>query len=727
MSEEQNERLQPQDEFEKDSDNQSIGGLNAEEEMMSRDLSEITEEVEKEKSADEIVEEIETEMASQSESGADEGEAVSLKRDVLEQWTLKQLNDEFRDLLDKYPVNQIKNALYQIKRVVDEKFNKLYREAREKYEEEHGSSLGFHFQLPEKTEFDALFREFKRRLSDYRKEYNRMLEENLKKKEAILQQLRDLVYGKIEGSPSKLYEKLNELRQEWNAIKSVPRNQYNHLWKTFKYWEEQFYEIIKFDKKYREKIYAENLEKKRKIIEKARKLLEFEDPIKAFSILQELHRDWKEKTGPVSADVREEVWQEFKTLTKQIHDRRKAYMAEMKKIYEENLVKKREIIEKIKAITEENATVREHARWQLLIKEVEALKEEFFNIGFVPRKLADSIRKDFYQAYREFNRNKNAFYKSLKQKQKENLEQKRKLIEEVKRLQEGEDLQAAIERCNQIKEEWRGIGFVPKSVSEKVWQEFREECKKFMDYYYGQTRSIQDEAYQNYLHKKNYLAELKAQFKEGKLDGITKEEVNEILKKWKSLGRVPDNVRFINNKFNRFITVLYRKLNLDENEIRLMDFKNRIKSYLDEGDYRGLNKERRIIREKIERLEREIAQAENNLLFFKSSDENNPLLMSLKEKIKRQQSKLDFFRQKLDLIDDLEETYDPEAEEDSEAEGEAGAENIRVEEGDSVEEGEKAQSVEPEAETSEGGGAGSESGEHIEEADKSEEDEAKEE
>ncbi len=675
MSEEQNEQLQPQEESGKGSENQPVEGMNPEEKKVEQTLEESTEEPEKEKSADEIVEEIESEMASQSEKEDYHSDAVKVQQEVLEQWSLKQLTDEYRDLLYKYPVNKVRNALGQIKRVFDEKYQSLYREALEKYKEENGNTLGFHFKLPEKSEFDSLHREFKRRLADYREQYKQQLEENLKKKEEILQELRDLVLGKVSGSASFLHAKLNELRKEWNAIKNVPRNQYSHLWKTFKYWEEQFYEILKFDKEYREKIYAENLKKKQIIIEKAKKLLEMEDARRAFSILQELHRDWKEKTGPVAEDIKEEIWQEFKNLTKQIHDRKKAYDAEMKKKYVENLEKKREIIEKIKALTGDEE-INEHAKWQALIKEVEALREAFFSIGHVPRNAADSIRNEFYQALRDFNRKKNAFYKALKQKQKENLKLKRNLIEEVKQLQANEDLQAAFDRCQQIREEWRQIGFVPRGVSDKIWEEFRSECKKFMDYYYSQSKSLQDEAYQNYLKKKEYLAQLKAKLKEGQLDNITKEDVNEILKEWKAIGRVPDNVRFINNKFNRFITSLYRKLNLDENEIRLMDFRNRIKSYLAEDDYRSVNKERRIIRDKIDRLEKEIGQAENNLLFFKSSDENNPLLKNLKDKINRQRSILELFKQKLALIDQLEEETEneeiEEIEETPEAEENAG-------------------------------------------------------
>ena len=119
--------------------------------------------------------------------------------------------------------------------------------------------------------------------------------------------------------------------------------------------------------------------------------------------------------GPVAKEKRDEVWERFSTATKTIHQRRQEHFQDLDKRYEENLVKKQELIEKIAAIASEVSD--NHRGLQKQIKEVEALREAFFQAGKVPQKDNEDTWTAFKNAVRQFNKSKNAFYKNLKKEQ----------------------------------------------------------------------------------------------------------------------------------------------------------------------------------------------------------------------------------------------------------------------------------------------------------------------
>ena len=647
MSEEKNDRLLPEEGNNQSGENQQ----DKQPEPRPEDFAELNrmdiDEAAKEKNADAIIDEIHEELASQSEEAAAETaeEVPAIDTKKFADYTLSQLAEELRELMDHYPVVKIKPAVNELKRQFDRKFKQARKEAYEQYVEANGTGSGFEFTSNEKEVFDNLYREYRRRLSDARKAYREQLLANKAKKEEIIAQLKALVTGQFNPETGKLYDQFKALKEEWKKVGSVPRQDYHHLWNTFKYWEEQFFDIIHLDREYRKKAYEENLAEKQKIINRAKELLEMDDVIKAFRELQFLHKKWKEDTGPVAKEYREKIWQEFKDITKQIHDKRRAYIARLKELRKQDWERKGQLVEKLKEIAQLNPET--HQEWQKLIREVNEIHGQFFS-GF---RAPEELLNEFRTYLRQFNRNKNSFYKRFKEQQRENLQKKKALIEEVRQLKEQEDLEAAMERCKQIREEWKQIGFVPIKVSQSIWEEFKAACKEFYDEYYAKTKEEISKEYQNYMAKKEYLTELKKQYKEEDAE-LSLEIIDQLVEKWKSLGEVPEKVRFINSKFHRFINSLYRRLNIDEKELQLLRYRNQLQDWKDNNLTRKLENERRFIRDKIDSLAHQIQQAENNLAFFKTSDENNPLLVEMRKKIEKQKEALELWKAKQKILNE---------------------------------------------------------------------------
>ena len=94
------------------------------------------------------------------------------------------------------------------------------------------------------------------------------------------------------------------------------------------------------DKEIRDADFKNNLDQKMAIIEKAKALLSETDLTKAFRELQVLHKVWKEEIGPVDKEHREKIWQEFSEVTKQMHDKREAMLAQTKEKNKTTLLQK---------------------------------------------------------------------------------------------------------------------------------------------------------------------------------------------------------------------------------------------------------------------------------------------------------------------------------------------------------------------------------------------------
>ena len=99
-----------------------------------------------------------------------------------------------------------------------------------------------------------------------------------------------------------------------------------------------------------------------------------------------LQKKWKE-IGPVSRRHSDAVWKRFRTACDHFFERKAAHFSEIDSQYEENLSKKRELLEELK-----NFSVEERDKGFEAIKE---LQRRWAEIGFVPIKQKDAIQSEY--------------------------------------------------------------------------------------------------------------------------------------------------------------------------------------------------------------------------------------------------------------------------------------------------------------------------------------------
>ncbi|WP_435133377.1 DUF349 domain-containing protein [Formosa sp. A9] len=596
------------------------------------------------KNEDVVFEEIE---ASNAEDAEDEGnnDRHTIPFKDYDTMSLEALAIELEKLIASEKVQAIKAHVESIKNEFNSKFNALVDEKKEDFLNDGGNEIDFYYSNPIQKRFKTAYKDYRGKLHAHYKNIENSLKDNLAKRLEIIEEIKGLI--NVEENINTTYKHFKDLQEQWRNAGPIPRDKYNNAWNSYHHHVEIFYDFLHLNRDLRDLDFKHNLELKLKIIERAEELAKDDDTNRSFRELQVLHKMWKEELGPVSKEHREEIWNRFKTATKTIHNKRQAYFEELDKVYEKNLEKKQDLIAKIEAITEQGA--KSHNGWQAKIKEIEQLREAFFSAGKVPLKVNEATWQKFKEVVRAFNRKKNVFYKELKKEQFDNLQKKMDLIQIAEDNKDSDDFEVTTPLMKKIQSDWKKIGHVPRKDSDKIWKRFKAACNAYFDKLHAQRNAENKEELDAFNAKTNLLDSLKTLEFTGDKDSdlkLIKAQINT----WQTLGRVPNNKRFIEGKFNKALDDLFKRIKINKNEAELIKFDNKIDELNNAQDSRHLDNERTFIRKKIDEIKGEINQLENNLQFFTNVDDDNPLVKEVHANIKNHKDELKLWKTKLSKI-----------------------------------------------------------------------------
>ncbi|MDE7118120.1 MAG: DUF349 domain-containing protein [Bacteroidaceae bacterium] len=159
---------------------------------------------------------------------------------------------------------------------------------------------------------------------------------------------------------------------------------------------------------------------------------------------------------------------EFKELMAILREKRAAAAAAQEQEREENYQKKLEIIEKIKAITENPDEINR------AYNDFKELQQQWNDIKEVPAEKATNLWKTYQQAVE-------AFYDTLKLSNelraydfKKNLAHKTALCEAAEKLAEEPDVIVAFRKLQQLHQDFREIGPVANDLREQIWTRFKD-------------------------------------------------------------------------------------------------------------------------------------------------------------------------------------------------------------------------------------------------------------
>ena len=482
----------------------------------------------------------------------------------------------------------------------------------------------FSWEHPQLAKLSGLNNIFKKKYNEFRKELEEELEKNKQTRLEIIEKLKNLYLNS--DLETNLFKEIRKIKEEWANAGQVAKNEFKLINNNYFYHLNQFYELLNLNKEYLEQEYAHNLEKRRQIISRAKELLE--EPViqKALNELQYLHKLWKEEAEPVAEELRESTWEEFKAISNEVHNRKAQLTEQIEKSQEENLIRKNQIIEEIKRLIEESKD-KGHDFWQKAISKVDKLRQEFLNTGSVSKAFSNKNWSEFNSVLKEFNTIKNNFYKDLKALQSANLKAKKALIKIAKDNVNSEDWEAGLELFKKLQEDWKKIGHVPRSASNKIWEEFHNACNTFFANFREKTNAESENWKMNFKAKSALLEE----------GSITK--IERIKNEWNAIGKVPKEKIAINREFNK---VLKEKLKL--NNISVFDINE---TSLPEDK---LTEKARKIKKQIADLEAEVVKMENNINFFNNATRENPLLQESFTKIDEKKAQIEALKKSLHNI-----------------------------------------------------------------------------
>ncbi|MBR6621575.1 MAG: DUF349 domain-containing protein [Bacteroides sp.] len=538
---------------------------------------------------------------------------------------------------DKAELDMIKQTFYRLR-------NAEVENAKKEYEEGGGNPENF---VAPKDEFEIKFKELMGSIKEKRNvlkaEEEQERQNNLDKKLAILEKMKELVESSNEANNA--YTEFKKLQAEWNEIKDVPAAKVNELWKNYQLYTEKFYDLIKLNNEFREYDFKKNLEIKLHLCEAAEKLSEEEDVISAFHQLQKLHQEFRE-TGPVAKEQREEIWARFKAASTIINRRHQQHFEEIKEKEQRNLDEKTVICEIVEAMEYDKMTTFQD--WHDKTEEILALQAKWKTIGFAPQKMNTKIFERFRAACDDFFQRKADHFKTLKSSMNENLEKKKQMCERAEALKDSTDWKATAEILTQLQKEWKKVGPISKKHSETIWKRFVTAC----DYFFEQKNkadSVHKSAEQENLEKKKAIIEKLNEINQAdQSDEQTNTIIRGLMKEWNGIGHVPFKDKDkIYKQYHQVIDTLFKKQNLSASQKKLSNFKSSINKEA------NLYKEREKLMRAYENMKNEIKTYENNLGFLSSSSKKgNSLVTEMNRKVEKLKDDLQLIIQKIKVIDE---------------------------------------------------------------------------
>lgn len=550
--------------------------------------------------------------------------------------------ERLEQLYEQKKLEEAKNVVALLRLKYKEKTGLVKKEALDRFLEEGGNKIDFHFSDSEEERFVSISQKIREYHQKKREEQEKLMADNLVKKQELLEQLRQLVEG--DERPLKaIYDDFTKLTEKWREIKPIARAESNNLWQNYHFLVEKFFDKVRINNELRELDYKKNLEEKLQLCEKAESLLAEESIGKASKELHDLHDRWKE-IGPVAMDKKDEIWDRFKAASDAIAQKRKDYYDKLQAEMEQNLLAKRALCEKAEALLTQ--ACQNAKEWNAASDQVDELMKLWKSIGRAPQNENDAVWERFRGSINSFFEEKKAFFRKIRDEQNNNYNLKVDLCVRAENIaRQRLDYRAATADLLKLQQEWKAVGPVPMRLSEKVWKRFRAACDEFFqkkaDYY----QSMRNDENANKEAKEALVQEVKALAVENRDALLT--AVKELQRKWTEIGHVPmkDKDRLYAD-FRAAIDEKFKVFGAKQpNGMR--DF-----SEINSPEDAALlsNKDIAQLNNRIQRLKGDITLWENNMGFISQAKSSDVLRREFENKIRRAKEELALLEAKLKII-----------------------------------------------------------------------------
>lgn len=266
------------------------------------------------------------------------------------------------------------------------------------------------------------------------------------------------------------FHQLQELHQQYRETGPVAKELREQIWTRFK----AAYTVInKRHQQHFEDLRSkeeENLTLKTALCEKVEEISKLENKTasdweKRSKEIIDIQNQWK-TIGFAPQKMNVKIFERFRAACDDFFGRKSEFFKEMKQAYAANIEKKKALVEKAQALADSTD-------WKVTSDKLINLQKEWKTIGVVPKKIGDQLWHDFLNACNKFFEARNAANAGARNKERENLEKKRSIIEQIKALV-ADAANATREKVQALTDEYNKVGHVPYKEKDALYAAYHE-------------------------------------------------------------------------------------------------------------------------------------------------------------------------------------------------------------------------------------------------------------
>ncbi len=295
------------------------------------------------------------------------------------------------------------------------------------------------------------------------------------------------------------FHQLQELHQQYREIGPVAKELREQVWARFK---AASTVINKKHQQHFEGLRAkeeENLARKTALCEKVEAIAQEEnkgasDWEKHTKQIIEIQNEWK-TIGFAPQKMNVKIFERFRATCDDFFGRKAEFFKALKSRFAENTKRKRELVEKAKALAEST-------EWKSTSDKLINLQKEWKTIGMVPKKVGDQLWNEFITACNHFFEARNAANAGTRSSEHQNLSQKRDIIAQLRALlnNAADNVQETVQ---QLMNQYNQIGHVPFKEKDKLYKEYHD----VLDAIYKQLNiSVSRQRLDNFKHSIKNMA-----------------------------------------------------------------------------------------------------------------------------------------------------------------------------------------------------------------------------
>lgn len=367
-------------------------------------------------------------------------ENLKKKLDIIEKLkTLATSPEEANKTYQEF--KKLQQSWREIKAVPAEKANELWR----------------NYQLYVEQFYDLLKLNIEAREYDFKK--------NLEKKTKLCEAAEKLA---DEEDVISAFHQLQDLHQEFRETGPVAKELREEVWNRFKAAStvinkrhQQHFESLRAQEE-------ENLTRKTELCEKVEAIAKEENNGSAdwerhTKEIIDIQTEWK-TIGFAPQKMNVKIFERFRAACDDFFGRKAEYFKGLRQKFAENAEKKKALVEKAQAL-------QDSTEWRSTTDKLIALQKEWKTIGMVPKKIGDQLWNDFLAACNKFFEARNAANAGTRNEERDNLDKKRGIIEQLKTLAE-EAADGLQEKVQALVEEYNQIGHVPYKEKDQLYKDY---------------------------------------------------------------------------------------------------------------------------------------------------------------------------------------------------------------------------------------------------------------